>query len=567
MKMPKHLLLDILILFSLVALPGCSSIDESYSATGYVLRFADHPSYAAADLDETTWRNPFPHASPDSLGIWWLRSKMEIPSEVSEHRSLGLAVLILGSFELYWDGELIGRNGVVGLDETTEVPGTYRSFFALPDSMQGAGRHTVALRISNAHAGSFVRFHGIYLADHQTLIRGGFIDTALIHILAGFFLVVAIYYALMYFLNQRSAVVLIFAVLSLCFFFLIFFEYLKYYYIYPYPFHLTRLRIIAGFTFVIACLLPMFYLFRFRRKWMWLPATVYVGLLVYTWLDMRGYDARCLGMISWAFIVSLGIVLYALYQQKKGAVLSLLSVAAWGQSVFFYYDYMIFSGFAAMILLNLYLLTIEMREQRRQHEASLIRSSRLEIELLKKNIQPHFLMNSLTSLIDWIEEKPAVGVQFIEALAMEFEILMDISDATLIPIEQEISLCESHLKTMSFRKERHFALKTEGIEPGAKIPPALFLTCVENGMTHNVFTEPKNTFEIRGEQHADYLKYTVLTVGKVAGNGNAGQEGTGLKYIRARLEESFPKRWRLESAPGPAGWQTDIYILDSQQKN
>ncbi len=565
--MPYRFLGEIVLLSSFIVLAGCSSIQESYSATGYQLRFADDPSLAAVEQDSTLWQNPFPHAAPDSLGIWWLRSEVEIsPGSVKEN-SLGLAVLILGSFEMYWDGKLIGRNGVVGLDRATEIPGTYRSFFPIPDSMQSSGSHSVALRISNAHAGSFVRFHGIYLGDYQSLIRSGFMDTALIHILAGFFLVVAIYYGLIYILNRRQSYVLLFAVLSLCFFFLILFEYLKYYYIYPYPFHLTRLRIIAGFTFVIACLLPMFYLFRFRFKWRWLPAIVYVGLLVYTWLDMRGYDAKCLGMISWATFTSLAIVLYALYQRQKGALLGLLSVVAWGQSIFFYYDYMIFSGFAAMIVLNLFALAIEMREQRRQHEASLVRSSRLEIELLKKNIQPHFLMNSLTSLIDWIEEKPAVGVQFIEALAREFEILMDISDATLIPIEQEISLCESHLKTMSFRKERHFTLKTTGICAEAMIPPALFLTCVENAMTHNVFTEKRNVFEIRGEQHADHIKYTVLTGGKTAKQTTPSPYGTGLKYIRARLEESFPQRWRLTSSPGAAGWQTEIHIFNSQSKN
>ena len=37
-----------------------------------------------------------------------------------------------------------------------------------------------------------------------------------------------------------------------------------------------------------------------------------------------------------------------------------------------------------------------------------------------------------------------------------------------------------------------------------------------------------------------------------------GPEGTGLRYIKARLEESFPGRWTLSGGPVPEGWRTEI---------
>jgi hypothetical protein len=58
----------------------------------------------------------------------------------------------------------------------------------------------------------------------------------------------------------------------------------------------------------------------------------------------------------------------------------------------------------------------------RIHRDSLLTSAcllaqRLEIELLKKNIQPHFLLNTLTVLIEVIEQAPATAVKLIEAVA------------------------------------------------------------------------------------------------------------------------------------------------------
>jgi hypothetical protein len=39
--------------------------------------------------------------------------------------------------------------------------------------------------------------------------------------------------------------------------------------------------------------------------------------------------------------------------------------------------------------------------------------------------------------------------------------------------------------------------------------------------------------------------------------------GTGLRYVRARLEESFPGRWQLHDGPVEGGWCTVIELADA----
>ena len=43
-----------------------------------------------------------------------------------------------------------------------------------------------------------------------------------------------------------------------------------------------------------------------------------------------------------------------------------------------------------------------------------LQTERLRGDLLKKNLRPHFLMNSLTALMEWVETNPEKAVDFIE---------------------------------------------------------------------------------------------------------------------------------------------------------
>jgi hypothetical protein len=38
-------------------------------------------------------------------------------------------------------------------------------------------------------------------------------------------------------------------------------------------------------------------------------------------------------------------------------------------------------------------------------------------------------------------------------------------------------------------------------------------------------------------------------------------EGTGLRYVRSRLEEAYPGQWSLSAVPVGNGWKAEIDLL------
>ena len=200
---------------------------------------------------------------------------------------------------------------------------------------------------------------------------------------------------------------------------------------------------------------------------------------------------------------------------------------------------------------------LQVRRERKEREAALLKSARLEIELLKRHIQPHFLLNTLTALSEWVETQPAVAARMIHALADEFRVLAEISNQRLIRMEDEIRLCRSHI--MSHRKRRVYRMITENVDNDALIPPAVIHTLVENAITHHEGTVDEVELRLR-EERADGFRRYVFSAPVERSVTGSFSEGTGTRYIRARLQESFGERFELSSGAEAGCWRTEIRI-------
>ena len=193
--------------------------------------------------------------------------------------------------------------------------------------------------------------------------------------------------------------------------------------------------------------------------------------------------------------------------------------------------------------------------------------SRLETQLIKSCIQPHFLMNTLNALAAWVEDDPEKGVRFINELSNHFDHLLRMSGKKLIPIRDEIDICGSLLAIMSYRSEIEFKLEVEGVDDRETIPPCIFHTIVENGVTHNEYTSGEVVFRLSVCGKEDGCVYRVDVP---FSNSSSGFEfkprGTGMKYVEARLKESYSDSWSLLSRRHGENWRTEIVVFDKSRE-
>uniref|UniRef100_UPI00404AA4D3 sensor histidine kinase n=1 Tax=Fulvivirga sp. TaxID=1931237 RepID=UPI00404AA4D3 len=216
-----------------------------------------------------------------------------------------------------------------------------------------------------------------------------------------------------------------------------------------------------------------------------------------------------------------------------------------------------FIGTILMILLMVISTGITLSMQTKRLNEATLKSARLENQLLKKSIQPHFVLNSLTSLQELIEQQPKKASLFVEDLSEVFSVFSKVCEHKLITIKEELNLVNSFLKVMSVRMDKKFNLSIHNLNGEELIPPGVLLTLIENGVTHGFENQVVGQFIITKELERNA---TVFTIDNNGVSPSEIKEGLGLQYVRSRLEEAFGSHFNLELKKLEHGFRTKITV-------
>lgn len=143
-----------------------------------------------------------------------------------------------------------------------------------------------------------------------------------------------------------------------------------------------------------------------------------------------------------------------------------------------------------LILVKMLLLFRERRRKDNEHQ--LLRTSYLEaeLELLKEQMNPHFLFNALSSLSGIIREDAALAQQYVNHLSKVFRYALIKPGKQLVTVADELRLLESYAMLLTLRFEAAFKLEVN-VEPAYlhyKLPHLSLQPLVENASKHNMVT-------------------------------------------------------------------------------
>lgn len=495
---------------------------------------------------------------------YWLRTTVQIGAAEQGAAPLGLVVWGLHSaYEVYWDGQLIGRSGRVGAGPAQEVPGAWKGMVTVPPARSRAGAHLLALRVSDWHFADRPLQPRLTFGPAAQLARDDFRFTASSVFVVGALLTATVFCLVLYFGSSRRLSYLYLALYCISHTVKVAFKPLYFFDEVGYATHYVYSAVVHAAVIAGGVCLMLFLLHEFQVPRVRLLTGLYLGFAVLSyWLLPEG---RFLVPTT---VAAFAVALWAVYRRLAGGWLALAGVAGFALCTYLGFLGLLNLGYFLGILFFIVCTTLsigrQLARQQRQRQAAQLRSVRLENQLLRKNIQPHFLFNTLTSLQELIDQRPAEASQLIDALAEEFRMISSIAEEKLIPIEDELKICRTHLRIMGFRREAEFSLETHGLRGDERVPPATFHTLIENGLTHGYAGRGQGRFVLSKQALPGGVRYELFNDGTPPPGAEAAapREGTGSRYVKARLEESFPGCWQLRSGAVSGGWLVVIDIFE-----
>ncbi|HVU18505.1 MAG TPA: histidine kinase [Candidatus Didemnitutus sp.] len=522
-------------------------------------KMGDDPRWARVDWDDARWARRGYYV-PVLQGVMWVRFRVR---DLTAPLPPAVYMVLSAAHELYWDGIPVGSSGVPGNDAATEKAGRIRHNYLVPETLRAPGEHVIALRMST-HRQPVIARNSTLLFCLTTpaqleIQRWRFLAAPVMQV--GAMALFALAAMVMWLVGVRRRALLYFGGVCVGCIGIQGSLIVEYTISRPYDIGFASLGLLVTSCSAMSLIALVAEQLNLRGvRW----AVVGVVLAYLVLVDRSGapWGSRPYLVMLLALLAALGYTVVGVSRKRRGAMIAcvgvLLSVVVDLRSPIDFMRANMLVGFLPTELAMFALIALDLRDERRKAREAQLTAARLEVELLKQNLQPHFLMNTLTALAQTIRENPDRAMAFIEDLATEVRMLAGMAAEKHVTLGRELELCRTHLRVMRARTEVDWELQADGIDASALVPPALFLTLIENGFSHQRAERPATRFRLRARAETGNMHYEFFSPGVAVMESARVEGGTGLRYVRARLEESFPGRWTLSHGPGEGGWETRV---------
>ncbi len=206
---------------------------------------------------------------------------------------------------------------------------------------------------------------------------------------------------------------------------------------------------------------------------------------------------------------------------------------------------LIASGFTILIMLILY--SISFFKSWRQAAINIEKLKRESIaskyEVLKNQVNPHFLFNTLNALTTLIYDDKEKAVSFINKFSDVYRYVLDSRDKEVVTLEEELEFVKSFIFLLQTRYEKNLTINIRENSCTGYIPPMALQLLVENAVKHNVIADdsPLNLKIFVDDQNISVENNIT------ANKQNEDQpDGMGLDNIKSRYEILTDKTLMVE---------------------
>jgi two-component system LytT family sensor kinase len=249
----------------------------------------------------------------------------------------------------------------------------------------------------------------------------------------------------------------------------------------------------------------------------------------------RQYVQMALAMaavfLACSFVVHIFFIMVSYYAENIGL---------WNVSKILIRGFYLFANAAIAVIIKLTLLWFN--NQRRVME---MESTRLEAELkmLREQVNPHFLFNTLNNLYGLTEKSPAKAREMIAGLSRILHFMLHESNQRVVSLREEIDSINDYINLERVRYDNGLSVSVN-IDPQCedlRIAPLILFPFVENSFKHGASeTIGSSWINIDFSTFKENFIFKVENSKPAPGTASQNGHGIGLTNTRRRLELLYP---------------------------
>ena len=241
-----------------------------------------------------------------------------------------------------------------------------------------------------------------------------------------------------------------------------------------------------------------------------------------------------------AFINYFNFIFSFYFSTQKGYFASMPTmefiVPVWTRHILINYPTIIGLALAIKLLKNWYL--------KQQETVQLAREKiNAELQLLKAQVHPHFLFNTLNNIYSFILNGSPRAPEMIKKLSALLNYILNECNQPLVPLSKELSLIQDYMELERIRYGDKLSMKMhiQGSASGKMISPLLLIPFVENSFKHGtsrMLIHPWVNLDITIEGYS--LNFKISNNKPEQKNELANKKGIGLSNVKKRLQLLYP---------------------------
>lgn len=290
----------------------------------------------------------------------------------------------------------------------------------------------------------------------------------------------------------------------------------------------------------------------------------------YLWLVPRYLTSRSVNTFMGAgLFVSIGIaVISTLLVSIVTTVIIYITLHQWHWILFRGSDQLILlTGFILLALVNgmtgtLLRGSITWYTDIRRKEQIENQALQTELALLKAQLNPHFLFNTLHNIDVLIGHDAARASTYLNKLSDLLRFSLYETQTDQIALSQELASIEKYIELQKIRasNEQYVSLEIEGDADGLQITPMLFMPYLENAFKFAGNKKVTDAIRIHINISAKHIHFQCVNLVDQAKSGAKNQGGLGQELLRKRLALLYPGRHTLVLKATDTTYSVDLTL-------